>query len=153
MGMMLCPTGHTLVMEVLEASTSGPTNERHMGGTVCIVNFDIFKNRHRDSRPENAPHYLKRIQKSFGKCQIIVENSRILWYNLYTKFGCHFKEAVVMWQYDKVTNTFVPGILPAGGSQINVCYTRLSQENELDVDSGSILNQESIGQGGFHPKR
>ncbi|WP_295743472.1 hypothetical protein [uncultured Oscillibacter sp.] len=58
-----------------------------------------------------------------------------------------------MWQYDKVTNTFVPGILPAGGSQINVCYTRLSQENELDVDSGSILNQESICQGGFHPKR
>ena len=49
-----------------------------------------------------------------------------------------------MWQYDKVTNAFVPGILPADGSKINACYTRLSQEDELDGDSGSILNQRDF---------
>ena len=49
-----------------------------------------------------------------------------------------------MWQYDKFSNSFVPGVLPSDGSQINACYTRLSQEDELEGDSGSILNQRDF---------
>ena len=45
-----------------------------------------------------------------------------------------------MWQFDRYTNTFVPGVLPSDGSKINACYTRLSQEDEQEGDSGSILN-------------
>ena len=32
-------------------------------------------------------------------------------------------------------------------------YERLSRDDNLDGDSYSIQNQESICQGGFHPKR
>ena len=49
-----------------------------------------------------------------------------------------------MWQYDKYTNTFVPGVLPSDDSKINACYTRLSQEDEQEGDSGSILNQRDF---------
>lgn len=49
-----------------------------------------------------------------------------------------------MWQFDKYTNTFVPGVLPSDGSKINACYTRLSQEDEQEGDSGSILNQRDF---------
>ena len=49
-----------------------------------------------------------------------------------------------MWQHDKYSNTFVPGVLPSDGSQITACYTRLSQEDEQDGDSGSILNQRDF---------
>lgn len=49
-----------------------------------------------------------------------------------------------MWQFDKSKNTYVPGILPADGSKITACYCRLSQENEQDGDSGSILNQRDF---------
>ncbi|MCI8657486.1 MAG: DUF4368 domain-containing protein [Oscillospiraceae bacterium] len=48
-----------------------------------------------------------------------------------------------MWQFDILTNKFVPGSLPANG-KITACYTRLSQEDELDGDSGSILNQRDF---------
>lgn len=48
-----------------------------------------------------------------------------------------------MWQYDKYSNTFIPGTLPADG-KITACYTRLSQEDELNGDSGSILNQRDF---------
>ncbi len=40
-----------------------------------------------------------------------------------------------MWQFDKFTNTFIPGTLPADGSKITACYDRLSQEDEQDGDS------------------
>lgn len=49
-----------------------------------------------------------------------------------------------MWQFDRYTNTFVPGVLPSDGSKINACYTRLSQEDELEGDSTSILNQRDF---------
>lgn len=49
-----------------------------------------------------------------------------------------------MWQFDRITNSFVPGVLPADGSKITACYTRLSQEDELDGASGSILNQRDF---------
>ena len=49
-----------------------------------------------------------------------------------------------MWQYDKSSHTFVPGQLPPDGSRITACYTRLSQEDEQDGDSGSILNQRDF---------
>lgn len=49
-----------------------------------------------------------------------------------------------MWQYDKYTNTFIPGVLPCDGGKINACYTRLSQEDEQEGDSGSILNQRDF---------
>ena len=49
-----------------------------------------------------------------------------------------------MWQFDRYTNTFVPGVLPSDGSKINACYTRLSQEDEQEGDSGSILNQRDF---------
>ena len=42
-------------------------------------------------------------------------------------------------------NTYKPG-------QITALYARLSQEDTLEGDSNSIVNQESICQGGFHPK-
>ena len=48
-----------------------------------------------------------------------------------------------MWQFDKYTNTFIPGTLPTDGT-ITACYTRLSQEDELEGDSGSILNQREF---------
>ncbi len=32
-------------------------------------------------------------------------------------------------------------------------YCRLSRDDNLDTESNSISNQESICQGGFHPKR
>ena len=54
-----------------------------------------------------------------------------------------------MWQFDILTNKFVPGSLPANG-KITACYTRLSQEDELDGDSGSILNQELLCRGWSH---
>lgn len=49
-----------------------------------------------------------------------------------------------MWQFDKNSNTFIPGALPADGSQITACYDRLSQEDELQGDSNSILNQRDF---------
>lgn len=49
-----------------------------------------------------------------------------------------------MWQYDKSSHAFVPGVLPSDGSKITACYTRLSQEDEQDGDSGSILNQRDF---------
>lgn len=49
-----------------------------------------------------------------------------------------------MWQYEKFSHTFVPGQLPSDGSKITACYTRLSQEDEQDGDSGSILNQRDF---------
>ena len=42
-------------------------------------------------------------------------------------------------------NTYKPG-------QITALYARLSQEDTLEGDSNSIVNQENICQGGFHPK-
>ena len=42
-------------------------------------------------------------------------------------------------------NTYKP-------EQITALYARLSQEDALDGDSNSIVNQENICQGGFHPK-
>ena len=42
-------------------------------------------------------------------------------------------------------NTYKPG-------QITALYARLSQEDTLEGDSNSIVNQQSICQGGFHPK-
>ena len=48
-----------------------------------------------------------------------------------------------MWQFDILTNKFVPGSLPATG-KITACYTRLSQEDEQEGDSGSILNQRDF---------
>lgn len=49
-----------------------------------------------------------------------------------------------MWQFDRITNSFVPGVLPADGSKTNACYTRLSQEDEQEGESGSILNQRDF---------
>ena len=42
-----------------------------------------------------------------------------------------------MWQYDTINGKFIPGTLPAEGN-ITACYDRLSQEDELDGDSGSV---------------
>ena len=42
-------------------------------------------------------------------------------------------------------NTYKPG-------QITALYARLSQEDTLEGDSNSIVNQENICQGGFHLK-
>lgn len=49
-----------------------------------------------------------------------------------------------MWQYDKSSHAFVPGQLPSDGSKITACYIRLSQEDEQDGDSGSVLNQRDF---------
>ena len=49
-----------------------------------------------------------------------------------------------MWQFDKFSNTFVLGTLPASGAKITACYERLSQEDALDGDSCSILNQRDF---------
>lgn len=49
-----------------------------------------------------------------------------------------------MWQYDRFSNSFIPGQLPSDESKITACYTRLSQEDEQDGDSGSILNQRDF---------
>lgn len=49
-----------------------------------------------------------------------------------------------MWQFDKISNTFILGALPANGSQITTCYDRLSQEDELEGDSGSVVNQRDF---------
>ncbi len=49
-----------------------------------------------------------------------------------------------MWQFDKSKNTYTPGTLPTDGSKITACYCRLSQEDEQDGDSGSILNQRDF---------
>lgn len=49
-----------------------------------------------------------------------------------------------MWQYDNFSHSFVPGQLPSDDSKITACYTRLSQEDEQDGDSGSILNQRDF---------
>lgn len=49
-----------------------------------------------------------------------------------------------MWQFDKYSNTFIPGVLPVDDSKITACYTRLSQEDEQEGDSGSILNQRDF---------
>lgn len=48
-----------------------------------------------------------------------------------------------MWQFDKITNSFIPGTLPANG-KITACYARLSQEDELNGTSGSIINQRDF---------
>ncbi len=48
-----------------------------------------------------------------------------------------------MWQFDRFTNTFVPGTLPTDG-KITACYIRLSQEDEQEGDSGSVLNQRDF---------
>ena len=37
-------------------------------------------------------------------------------------------------------------------AKITALYERLSRDDELQGPSNSILNQESICQGGFHPK-
>ena len=42
-------------------------------------------------------------------------------------------------------NTYKPG-------QITALYARLSQEDTLEGDSNSIVNQDGICQGYFHPK-
>ncbi len=52
-----------------------------------------------------------------------------------------------MWQFDKYSNTFIPNVLPVDDSKITACYTRLSQEDEQEGESGSILNQDGICQG------
>lgn len=49
-----------------------------------------------------------------------------------------------MWQFDRITNCFVLGALPLNGAKITACYERLSQEDALDGDSGSILNQRDF---------
>ena len=49
-----------------------------------------------------------------------------------------------MWQFDKYSNTFIPNVLPVDDSKITACYTRLSQEDEQEGDSGSILNQRDF---------
>jgi DNA invertase Pin-like site-specific DNA recombinase len=49
-----------------------------------------------------------------------------------------------MWQFDKYSNTFIPGVLPADNGKITACYTRLSQEDEGTGDSDSILNQRAL---------
>ena len=36
--------------------------------------------------------------------------------------------------------------------KITALYCRLSRDDELQGDSNSIVNQENICQGGFHPK-
>ena len=36
---------------------------------------------------------------------------------------------------------------------LTACYERLSQEDKLDGESNSIINQENICQGGISPKR
>ena len=51
-----------------------------------------------------------------------------------------------MWQFDKFTNTFIPGTLPADGSKITACYDRLSQEDEQEGDS-IRLTSRGIGHG------
>lgn len=48
-----------------------------------------------------------------------------------------------MWQHDEKTRAFIPGALPAEG-EITACYDRLSQEDELDGDSGSVVNQREF---------
>ena len=48
-----------------------------------------------------------------------------------------------MWQYDTINGKFIPGTLPAEG-KITACYDRLSQEDELDGDSGSVVNQRDF---------
>lgn len=45
-----------------------------------------------------------------------------------------------MWQFDRFNNAFIPGTLPAG-DKITACYIRLSQEDEQEGESGSVLNQ------------
>ena len=49
-----------------------------------------------------------------------------------------------MWQFDKYSNTFIPNVLPVDDSKITACYTRLSQEDEQEGESGSILNQRDF---------
>ena len=49
-----------------------------------------------------------------------------------------------MWQFDKYSNTFIPGVLPVDNGKITACYTRLSQEDEGTGDSDSILNQRAL---------
>ncbi len=49
-----------------------------------------------------------------------------------------------MWQFDKISNTFVPGTLPADGSKITACYCRLSRDDENEGDSSSISNQKDF---------
>lgn len=49
-----------------------------------------------------------------------------------------------MLQFDPKTSQFVPGALPADGSKIDANYIRLSQEDALEGDSGSVLNQREF---------
>lgn len=39
---------------------------------------------------------------------------------------------------------FLPASLPESGEKITACYTRLSHEDELDGESGSVLNQRDF---------
>jgi len=49
-----------------------------------------------------------------------------------------------MWQFDKLTHSYIPGTFPPDGSKITACYIRISQEDELEGDSGSIMNQREF---------
>ena len=49
-----------------------------------------------------------------------------------------------MWQYDTIKGKFIPGELPADGAKITACYDRLSQEDEQEGDSGSVVNQRDF---------
>lgn len=49
-----------------------------------------------------------------------------------------------MLQFDPRTGQFIPGSLPADGSKIDAAYIRLSQEDALEGDSGSVLNQRDF---------
>lgn len=49
-----------------------------------------------------------------------------------------------MWQYELITKTFVPGVLPSNGEAITACYDRLSQDDENEGDSTSVLNQRDF---------
>ncbi len=55
-----------------------------------------------------------------------------------------------MWQYDKMTNRYIPGEVPGEG-QMTACYTRLSQEDETAGDSDSILNHDVLCKGRIYP--
>lgn len=46
--------------------------------------------------------------------------------------------------YDQRARAFLPGALPPDGDKITAMYGRLSQEDELAGDSGSITNQRDF---------
>lgn len=49
-----------------------------------------------------------------------------------------------MWQFDNRLQQYISAIPPMDGEKITACYTRLSQEDELSGESGSILNQRDF---------